>query len=134
MLQKLCRQKQGFSLIELILVIVIIGILAAAGLSSSGTYVDESKVTKMKAEVSTLEIAVSQYNVDHPSQTIGSGQLDDANLQKLITGGYLQKKPDYWSGNTNGCKYNYAKKDQWTTPHVYVNGCSFQGSREISVY
>lgn len=134
MLQKLCRQKQGFSLIELILVIVIIGILAAAGLSSSGTYVDESKVTKMKAEVSTLEIAVSQYNVDHPSQTIGSGQLNDENLQKLITGGYLQKKPDYWSGNTNGCKYNYAKKDQWTTPHVYVNGCSFQGNREISVY
>ena len=62
--------KKGFTLIEMIMCIVIISILAGLGMTSGAKYVDESKITKAQAEVATMEIAVSQYNIDNPTAKI----------------------------------------------------------------
>ena len=126
--------KKGFSLIELIMCIVIIAILAGIGMTSGATYVDESKITKAQAEVATMEIAVSQYNIDNPSPTDKITTIDTATINNLITKGYLQKTPAY--NGTDSCTYSYAQVNGSTEKHVILSGCSFFGDTYsyISVY
>lgn len=124
--------KKGFSLIELIMCIVIIAILAGLGMTSGAKYVDESKITKAQAEVATLEIAVSQYNIDNPTEKITA--IKDTTISDLISKGYLQKAPAY--NGTDKCTYSYAQVNGSTEKHVILSGCSFFGDTYsyISVY
>ena len=124
--------KKGFSLIELIMCIVIIAILAGIGMTSGAKYVDESKITKAQAEVATMEIAVSQYNIDNPTSKITT--IDTATINNLISKGYLQKAPAY--NGTDKCSYTYGRVGSSTENHVILQGCSFFGNTYsyVSVY
>ena len=127
--------KKGFSLIELIISVVIIAILAGIGMTSGAKYVDESKVTKAQAEVATLEIAVSQYNIDNPSSTQKiTTENFSGKISTLIEKGYLQKAPAY--NGTDSCVYSYGQVGSSTENHVKLSGCSFFGNTYsyISVY
>ena len=130
------RRKDGFTLIELLLVVAIVGVLAAIAIFASGKSVDESKTTKMKAEASVLEIAISQYNMDHPLLRIKTTNDMNAKINTLVTDGYLQKIPAEFSNSRYGCQYVY-EKDTTTNqkdPHVRIKNCSFNERKDISVY
>ena len=56
---------RGFSLIEVMVVVVIIALLAGAvGFSVSG-FTDRGRITKAKADLSTISSAVKSYYGDH---------------------------------------------------------------------
>lgn len=55
----------GFSLIELMIVVVIIGILAAVGLPSYKRHIQQSKVTEGIAELATMRVKLEQYFQDN---------------------------------------------------------------------
>ena len=99
------RAEAGFTLVELMVVIVIIGVLATIValnvLPAAGT----ARAAAAKADISTLEQALDQYrldNISYPNATEG--------LQALLTppatlaqparyrqGGYIKKLPnDPW--------------------------------------
>ena len=78
------NKRRGFTLIELILVLVIMAILAAAAIPTFMGYLDETKSTicesqkgQMRRELTALEFSETQG---------GSRKLDDAELQKLADG------------------------------------------------
>lgn len=56
--------KQGFTLIELIIVIGIIGALVGIALPYYGDYVNESKYAVMRANLNTFEKALMDYRSD----------------------------------------------------------------------
>ncbi|QOX63040.1 prepilin-type N-terminal cleavage/methylation domain-containing protein [Anoxybacterium hadale] len=56
------RKKKGFTLIELIAVIAILGILIAVIAPRMTGYTDSAKVSKTKANVKTLVTAIEVYN------------------------------------------------------------------------
>ena len=135
----LAENKKGFSLIELMIVVVIIAILAAIGMSSGATYVDESKVTKAEAEAATVQIALSQYNIDNPTAKItNTTQLRQhiASNGVLVTKGYLQRSP-YFNGK-DGCNYNLKSNGLSGANldyHVYIDGCKFVANGgQIGIY
>lgn len=75
---------QGFTLIELIVVLVIMAVLAAAAIPTFMGYLDKTKSTicesqkgQMRRELTALEFSETQG---------GSRKLDDAELQKLAVG------------------------------------------------
>ena len=63
-LKRLRNQKKGFTLIELMVVIVIIGILVAIALPNFISAQDRAKVSSVKANMHTFQTGVETYAVD----------------------------------------------------------------------
>lgn len=59
------RPQQGFTLIELMIVVAIIGILAAIAVPAYNEYVLKSKLTEAFTELSTMRVKMEQYFQDN---------------------------------------------------------------------
>jgi len=59
------RDQRGFTLMELMIVIVIIGVLAAIGIPAYNNYVKKAKAAKCQANRRTLDAAVGLYHAEH---------------------------------------------------------------------
>ena len=104
--------ENGFTLVELMVVIVIIGLLATIVAINVIPATDTARVEKAKADISTIEQALEQYRLDnlsYPSQTDGLQALISppaslAQPQRYRRGGYIKKLPD----DPWGRAYSYA--------------------------
>jgi len=116
------RHQQGFTLIEIMVVVIIIGILAAIVAPNVIGRVDDAQITKAKAEIANIENAMKFYRLDnftYPSSEQGLEALvnkpADPNVRNWKTGGYLERVP----------------ADPWGNPYLYLNPGN-QG--EIDIY
>lgn len=94
--------EDGFTLVELMVVIVIIGLLATIVAINVIPATDTARVEKAKADIATIEQALEQYRLDnlaYPSATDGLQALlappaSLAQPQRYRRGGYIKKLPD----------------------------------------
>ncbi len=102
--------REGFTLIEILLVVVIIGILAAVAVPKLSGRVGQAQVNAAKASIEAIGLAVNMYEVDN-------GKFPDS-LQNLLTkGGEI---------NWNGPYLEKATKDPWGNDFQYTkNGNSY---------
>ncbi len=85
-------RNSGFTLIELILVTVIIGILAGAIVVNYGGYVTDAKIGRAKSDITNLISQIQTYAIEHNDQYPSS-------LDELASGErkYVRElKPDPW--------------------------------------
>jgi general secretion pathway protein G len=121
-------KNKGFTLIELLVVIAIIAILAGMVVSGAQQARKRGAVTKAKAQMSSVEIAISMYETDMGSypgtdaKTLVAALTEDPGDVDW-SGPYLQIKKDEL--NENG-EYT----DAWGNAFVYVN----PGKNNISFY
>jgi type IV pilus assembly protein PilA len=64
---------RGLTLIELMIVVVIIGLMAAIALPQYQTYVSRSQVTRVMAEAGALKTSVESCVIDGRTNGVGSG-------------------------------------------------------------
>jgi general secretion pathway protein G len=104
--------KKAFTLIELLLVVVIIGVLAAIMLPSFSGRSQEARVTRAKTEIeSTLALALDMFEAD-----TGSYPTSEQGLDALLTapqnvmnwrGPYLRKYYSFEDPWRNIYQYQY---------------------------
>jgi general secretion pathway protein G len=101
-----CRQR-GFTLIEVMVVVVILGILAALIVPRIMDRPEEARAVKARQDIRVIENALKLYRLDN-----GAYPTTDQGLEALVTrpdrppvprnwasGGYLDRLPaDPWSG------------------------------------
>lgn len=121
--QRAAVRQGGFSLIELIAVVAILGILAAVIAPNIFGAPGDARVAKAKTEISNIETALKMYklaNFNYPSTDQGlqalveqpTGEPEAPNWQE---GGYLPRLP----------------KDPWGREYLYVSPGE---NGEIDVY
>jgi general secretion pathway protein G len=108
---RLYRSARGFTLIEIMVVVVIIGLLAAVILPKVFGNVGKAQASKVKADIQAIETALTMYRLDnfkYPSTDLGLQALverpNDPTVRNWPDGGYLQR----------------LQKDPWQRPYVYV--------------
>jgi type IV pilus assembly protein PilA len=93
------RAQAGFTLIELMIVVAIIGILAAIAIPQYQTYVAKSQVTRAVAEVGALKVKVDTCLLDGKSELGAEPKCDPgATASTLLTGAAAGTSPDAVAG------------------------------------
>lgn len=105
------RTAAGFTLIEIMVVVVILGILAALVAPNVISRIDDAQITKVRQDIRVIENALKLYRLDNFRYPTGQ-----QGLEALVTppqdptarwpeGGYLDRMP----------------RDPWDRPYVYEN-------------
>ncbi len=107
-MKKLFQNNRGFTLIEIMVVVVILGILAAIVVPRFLDRPDQAKVTKAQVDMKGIEEALGMFKLDN-----GFFPTTDQGLKALVSipetgriperyaeGGYLKKVPlDPWNNS-----------------------------------
>ena len=63
--RKLCHQQTGFTLIELMIVVAVIGILAAIAIPNYSDYIKRGKAAEATSNLATLRVKMEQHFQDN---------------------------------------------------------------------
>lgn len=107
---RLAHRQSGFSLVELMVVVFIMGLLATLIIVNVAPVGDRSRISKARSDIASLESALEQYSLDlynYPSASAGLAALSapppgiDAALYRQ--GGYIRR----------------VQMDPWGNPYQY---------------
>jgi general secretion pathway protein G len=105
------RARKGFTMVELMAMLIIIGLLATLVVTKVATQIDRARVTTTKANLKLLQSAVNQFKMDtsrYPSEETGLMELIEkpSDVTNYQEGGYLE--------STN------IPKDAWGNEFIYM--------------
>jgi type IV pilus assembly protein PilE len=89
--------RRGFTLVELMIVVAVLGILAAIAVPMYRGYISTSKMAEAKANLETIRLLQEQYYADHRVYVAGGD-----------TAGLIAALPGFEPGNPTGLFYTYS--------------------------
>ena len=118
------RAKQGYSLLEILIVLTIIGMIAALVGPRLFAQLDHSKITTARVQVRSLESALGTMRLD-----IGRYPSSAEGLNLLVQGD--PKAVQGWAGPYLG---GGLPKDPWGRPYAYEAPAAEGGSPKVLSY
>lgn len=108
----LAQRSRGFTLIEIMVVIVIIAVLAAMIVPNVMSRPDEARVTAAKQDIGAISQALKLYKLDNMRYP-----TTEQGLQALVKKPTTAPIPENWKGNGYLEKL---PKDPWGEPYKYL--------------
>jgi general secretion pathway protein G len=107
------KKQRGFSLVEILVVLVILGLLVSVVAPTVLNQADDARVQKVYADFANIATALKLYRLDnfvYPSSEQGLEALVDKSTldpepRNFKRGGYLDRLP----------------KDPWGSPYLYLS-------------
>ena len=109
------RKQAGFTLIELMVVVVIIAILAGLVIPRFMGETDKAKQAKAKMQIESLESALKMYKLDN-----GSYPTTEQGLKALVETPTVGNLPKNWRQG-GYLEKGKVPKDPWDHEYVYVS-------------
>lgn len=114
------RKRSGFTLVELMVVIVIIGLLATVVAINVLPSQDRAMVGKARADISVLEQAIETYRLDNLTfpddlQALVAAPAGLAQPERYRQGGYVRRLPE----------------DPWGNPYQYRRPSTHGGQFDV---
>ena len=107
------RRAHGFTLIEIMVVITILGVLAALIVPRVVGRTDDAKIAAAKQDIASIMQALKLYRLDN-----GRYPSTDQGLQALITRPTTEPMPSNWK---QGGYLERLAADPWGEPYKYLN-------------
>ncbi len=119
------NRQSGFTLIEIMVVVVILAVLGALVVPKILENVDKARVTRAQSDIRAIQTALDLYRLDnfkYPTTEQGLQALvkqpADPTITNYRSGGYLPSLP----------------KDPWSNPYQYVSPGADGRDYEITTY
>ncbi len=106
-------RQDGFTLLEVMVVVVILGILAALVVPKIISRPDEARVIAAKQDIASLTQALKLYRLDNQRYP-----TTEQGLQALVTRPTAGPVPPNWKA---GGYLERLPKDPWGNPYPYLN-------------
>jgi general secretion pathway protein G len=107
------RSAAGFTLIEVMVVVVILGILAAIVVPRIMERPDEARIIKAKQDIRVLQSALDLYRLDNYRYP-----TTDQGLEALAQKPSIPPDPPHWK---EGGYIDRLPKDPWGNPYQYLS-------------
>lgn len=124
MFKRYLNNEKGFSMIEMMVVLIIIAVLIAGGIKFYLGYIENSRVTKAKAQISTMQAALDAYYAEQSKYPADKAGLLNAGIAAKDESTIEANDP--WAKNY---KYNVSG-DKYV---VYTGKNDVQGQRNTYV-
>src|SRR5262245_27009151 len=80
------QSEQGFTLVELLVVMLILGLLAAIAIPSFFNQRDKARDADAKESVRTAQTAIETYATDHDGKYTGAAPADLVAIENTLSG------------------------------------------------
>lgn len=110
---RLRRRRAGFTLIEIMVVIVILGVLAALVVPKIMSRPDEARIVAARQDISSIMQALKLYRLDNSRYP-----TTEQGLTALVTRPTTEPIPNNWKG---GGYLEKLPRDPWGQPYQYLN-------------
>lgn len=124
-LQPRYQRSRGFTLVELVIVLTIIGLLAGSSIYLIIGFVDEAKIKRVQGDLRTIETAISGYERNNyfrpPSQEQG--------LQALVTKPTSEPAPKMWIAYMQEVPL-----DPWGQEYQFRNPATQNTAKKYDIY
>ena len=107
------ERNNGFTLIEVMVVVVILSILAAIVVPKIMDRPEQARITKAKSDVRALEAALNLYRLDNMLYP-----TTDQGLEALVTKPSGSPEPKNWK---QGGYLDRLPADPWGNPYLFLN-------------
>jgi general secretion pathway protein G len=106
------KQHRGFTLIEIMVVVVILGILAALVVPKIMSRPDDARLAKARQDIRTIEAALNLYKLDNYVYP-----TTDQGLEALVTKPTIPPEPRQWK---QGGYLDRLPQDPWGRNYLYL--------------
>lgn len=111
--KKITSKIKGFTLIEVMVVVVILGILAAIVAPKILSRPEQARLVKVKQDILAIQSALDLYKLDNSIYP-----TTDQGLQALVTKPSLEPLPSSWKSDGY---LQQLPEDPWGEPYQYLN-------------